>query len=670
VADGRLEAILDRTRAIAPRPTWLVLVRGGATTTLLPPGSRQRTMPIVLAALLLLATIALALFIAGQRHPPLHLGLMAFTERGDVYLAQPDGSDAVLVAHDDSTHLSIDAWSPDGRWLVVDGEYATFLLDPATRKLQRLTDGGFMGWASDSRSILGDGPRWIGLDGHVGPHLTSTRLSLAVMSPDGRSIAGIANGEFVIVDVASGAVTEVAQAGGYGFGYSAGGGADAPAWSPDSSWVAFVALAPGVVQEVKGTGGPSMIAVVDRDGTDLRSLETTIGDTGRPSWSPDGTWIAYANGATLHVVRPDGAGDRQLVDHLVHGRFDADPYLRSGYVWEPGGIAIRIFRTGSGSPIEPWRVDVATGEAARLTVAEHAPDRIAWQTIPVDEPVPSLPTALVRGPSPTDARIPLAPAGDAADVGSAWRALAFDVWSEDGMACQGATFDFGTSTLQTPVARCWTDRSLGWSPDGRHHAGIAGDETVEITDGIGTIIATVHGEWSRVTRAGWSPSGGWIWVDGCSDQMVPEPTPVASGPSAAPGFGFTPGDPTCLAVSFIIRAVGSPVRAIPGHPLWSADDGRMVVGASDGTIQVGPGDGSAFQAIGSFPMPAAWSPDATRLAFLQDGDAWIVNADGSAARDVTRFALPVALAVSWSPTADLLAVTQNATTWLVPRDGG
>jgi hypothetical protein len=211
---------------------------------------------------------------------------------------------------------------------------------------------------------------------------------------------------------------------------------------------------------------------------------------------------------------------------------------------------------------------------------------------------------------------------------------------------------------------------LGWSPDGRHHAGIAGDETVEITDGIGTIIATVHGEWSRVTRAGWSPSGGWIWVDGCSDQMVPEPTPVASGPSAAPGFGFTPGDPTCLAVSFIIRAVGSPVRAIPGHPLWSADDGRMVVGASDGTIQVGPGDGSAFQAIGSFPMPAAWSPDATRLAFLQDGDAWIVNADGSAARDVTRFALPVALAVSWSPTANLLAVTQNATTWLVPLDGG
>jgi hypothetical protein len=271
---------------------------------------------------------------------------------------------------------------------------------------------------------------------------------------------------------------------------------------------------------------------------------------------------------------------------------------------------------------------------------------------------------------PAPAVIPLAPLGEPADASRGWRGLALDVWTTDGTACQGATFEFGTSELRTPVAACRADRGLGWSPDGRHHAGIAGNEAVEITDADGTIVATMPGGWSRITRAGWSPAGGWIWVDGCVDRTAAQPTPVPSGPSAAPGFGSTPADGTCAEAAFIVRSDGSAVRAIPGHPLWPAHDERLVVQAPDGTIQVSSGDGSLFQAIGSCPMPAAWSPDADRLAYLQDGDAWVVAADGSGARNVTRFALPVATAVSWSPAADLLAVTQNALTWLVPLDGG
>jgi TolB protein len=85
-----------------------------------------------------------------------------------------------------------------------------------------------------------------------------------------------------------------------------------PDWSPDGERLAFV--------------DGNFLAVVDRDGSDLRRLTPPrlkldfLGEHG-PAWSPDGNWIAFAttsNGYDLYIVRPDGSGLRRLTRTKAH----------------------------------------------------------------------------------------------------------------------------------------------------------------------------------------------------------------------------------------------------------------------------------------------------------------------------------------------------------------
>ena len=100
--------------------------------------------------------------------------------------------------------------------------------------------------------------------------------------------------------------------------------AAAPAWSPDGSQLAFfsVVLDPGADPSnvTLGRGGdyPAQIFVANADGTELRQL-TDEGDNRWPTWSPDGSRIAFARGQLLVNTAPDGSqagsvqpGSRQL----------------------------------------------------------------------------------------------------------------------------------------------------------------------------------------------------------------------------------------------------------------------------------------------------------------------------------------------------------------------
>ena len=98
-----------------------------------------------------------------------------------------------------------------------------------------------------------------------------------------------------------------------------------PTWSPDGSRIAFE------------RGLPGDIYVTNADGTHPRRVVADFADDGDPAWSPDGHWIAYSRktpGTTareIWLVHPNGA-DRHRVTHLVA--------LSQSPAWSPDGRRI------------------------------------------------------------------------------------------------------------------------------------------------------------------------------------------------------------------------------------------------------------------------------------------------------------------------------------------
>ncbi len=80
------------------------------------------------------------------------------------------------------------------------------------------------------------------------------------------------------------------------------------AWSPDGNTIAYA-----------GTGSNSFglfgIHLVDSDGTNKRLFHAGV--AGAPSWSPDGQWIAFHEGA--HIYKKHVTGD-SLVQLTLQGR--------------------------------------------------------------------------------------------------------------------------------------------------------------------------------------------------------------------------------------------------------------------------------------------------------------------------------------------------------------
>jgi Tol biopolymer transport system component len=78
-----------------------------------------------------------------------------------------------------------------------------------------------------------------------------------------------------------------------------------PSWSPDGSRIAFACAEPD---------RPTRICVVHADGGRMRRL--TGGPDRTPAWSPDGKWIVFtrtgARNASLMLVSPDGRRIRRL----------------------------------------------------------------------------------------------------------------------------------------------------------------------------------------------------------------------------------------------------------------------------------------------------------------------------------------------------------------------
>ncbi|HEX8844608.1 MAG TPA: DPP IV N-terminal domain-containing protein [Pyrinomonadaceae bacterium] len=116
-----------------------------------------------------------------------------------------------------------------------------------------------------------------------------------------------------------------------------------PTWSPDGTKLAFVMSNPGIT---------SSLIVVNADGSGVLRTLTTFKDGGAFEWSPDGTRIAFTAADFrfyspeegllyfLFVINADGSGKTRIGDFPGGDKSNSWPPVYSGPTWSPDGTSI------------------------------------------------------------------------------------------------------------------------------------------------------------------------------------------------------------------------------------------------------------------------------------------------------------------------------------------
>jgi Tol biopolymer transport system component len=290
-------------------------------------------------------------------------------ERGSlssIYTVRPDGTGlrrlTVPPTRQDLGGDSGPVWSPDGRRLVFernlpywgDDRFQLASVPAAGGLSHRLTSGPYdamptfspdgrrIAFVRLTRSVPDATVSLYTIDrlGRRAAPLLSDGVDISpAWSPDGNTIAFARLGDKSQPIEAS--TLYLADADGSNVRPLAGGSIKgvSPAWSPDGRRIAFVSFADhdGALCPSADCPPNGEIYVVGLDGTGLTRMTTSKADDEHPTWSPDGSRIAFASGFALRsqghlswlVTVPARGGSASRI-----GRFTGvvDP------AWSPAGV--------------------------------------------------------------------------------------------------------------------------------------------------------------------------------------------------------------------------------------------------------------------------------------------------------------------------------------------
>jgi Tol biopolymer transport system component len=225
-------------------------------------------------------------------------------------------------------------------------------------------------------------------------------------------------------------------------------------WSPDGARIAFL-------HAVESTQDADIYTMAT-DGSDVRRLTDKPGIDAFPTYSPDGTRIAFQSDrggqADVYVMDADGSNVVRLTD------FDNDP--RDDYVptWAPGGRRIAFLRgeVPPGGPGELWVID-ADGSNGHVLLDRPLVDFPSWSP-------DGTRVAFETGQWP-NVRVGIFDVGTRTitEVGAGFH----PVWSPDStrlvVSMPGGSGGFAILGLEDPSRRTvlrTTGWAAAWSPDG------------------------------------------------------------------------------------------------------------------------------------------------------------------------------------------------------------
>jgi len=334
------------------------------------------------------------------------------------------------------------------------------------------------------------------------------------------------------------------------------------------------------------------LVVTQADGSGEVNVARNVSDAGTTSWSPDGGWVAYSvqsdptGPSVLHVVRPDGSGERAIGAVGSHS-----------VAWSPDGARIAF-----ASPDDHLILATPAGAThdTGAIVAQFAVRVGSWSP---DGTRFVFEAALAKGGLTGPLTVISTSTDTTRIVGS--NRVGDAVWSPDGRTLLvRTTSDNGVGVISAspaaakPKELARDTQGYAWLSDGR----VIVFENRREVEQLGSIAPTgsrirfIPGTQNDLEPA-WSPDGSRLAFASLSDD------------SSRWTIGVADADGSHR------HAVAHSYANAPS-PSWSPD-GRFIAYAGEDAIYTVPSTGGRPRRVtgAELPWTVAWSPDGSRIAF-------------------------------------------------------